>query len=439
MDNGKRTGPLPGRVTAEIEAREVAAERLIGWVQLGLVVFFGLLYAISPRAEGGSGTTFVPVTLAAYFLFTVVRLVLSYRITLPDWYLVASIVVDLLLLSGLIYSFHIQYAQPPAFYLKAPTLLYMFFFISLRALRFDPRFVLISGIVGALSWAALFAYAVLSDMGEMAVTRNYVEYLTSNSVLIGAEIDKILTIVGVTAILTLALYRGRRLLFDAVQGQAAADDLTRFFAPEVARSITGGADLPAVGQGVLREAAILFVDVRGFTATAERLKPDVMLRLLARYQEVALGVIEAKGGVVDKFLGDGILATFNAVRPSDTFAADALSAAILVIETIEAAGPEMRALGWPGDFRIGAAVASGSVTLGVIGTGTRLEFTVIGSAVNTAAKLESATKALGVRVLTDAGTLRLAMSQGFDGTAHRRFHRAEVIGLARPVDLVALA
>ncbi len=439
MKIGKPTGPLPARVTAGIESREVAAERLIGWVQLGLVVFFGLLYAISPRAEGGSGATFVPATLAAYFVFTVVRLVLSYRVTLPDWYLVASIVVDLLLLSGLIYSFHIQYAQPPAFYLKAPTLLYIFFFISLRALRFDPRFVLISGIMGALSWAALFSYAVMSDMGEMVVTRNYVEYLTSNSVLIGAEIDKILTIVGVTAILTLALHRGRRLLFDAVQGQAAADDLTRFFAPEVARSITGGADLPAVGQGVLREAAVLFVDVRGFTATAERLKPDVMLRLLARYQDVALGVIEAKGGVVDKFLGDGILATFNAVRQSDTFAADALSAAVLVVETMDAARAEMRALGWPGDFRIGAAVASGPVTLGVIGTGTRLEFTVIGSAVNTAAKLEGATKTLGVRVLTDSDTLRLAISQGFGGMARQRFTAAEVTGLARPVDLVALA
>ena len=132
---------IPARVMAEIDRRETAAEQTISWAQLSIVGFFGILYWIAPRAEGTAGQNFVPMTLAAYLAFTLFRVFLSYRIVLPGWYLMLSMVVDVGLLCGMIFSFHIQYHQPPAFYLKSPTMIYMFFFIALRALRFDPRYV----------------------------------------------------------------------------------------------------------------------------------------------------------------------------------------------------------------------------------------------------------------------------------------------------------
>ncbi|MEM8703230.1 MAG: adenylate/guanylate cyclase domain-containing protein, partial [Pseudomonadota bacterium] len=61
---------VPERVRAEIRAREASSERLISWVQLGLVLFFSVLYVLAPRAEGTAGFNFVPVALGAYFLFT---------------------------------------------------------------------------------------------------------------------------------------------------------------------------------------------------------------------------------------------------------------------------------------------------------------------------------------------------------------------------------
>ena len=81
----------------------------------------------------------MPYALAAYFGFTVLRLGLAYRGRLPGWLLSLSVVIDMALLMGLIWSFHLQYHQPPSFYLKAPTLLYVFIFIALRALRFEAR------------------------------------------------------------------------------------------------------------------------------------------------------------------------------------------------------------------------------------------------------------------------------------------------------------
>jgi adenylate cyclase len=77
--------------------------------------------------------------LTAYFAFTLGRLIGSHRGQLPNW-----------LLMALIWSFHIQYMQPASFYLKAPTMIYAFIFIALRALRFEPRFILLAGAAAAL-------------------------------------------------------------------------------------------------------------------------------------------------------------------------------------------------------------------------------------------------------------------------------------------------
>jgi len=430
---------IPARVMAEIDQKEAAAERLIGWVQLAIVTFFAVLYMIAPRAEGASGVNYVPITLTAYFVFTVFRVLLSYRVTLPGWYLFLSIIVDVMLLCGLIFSFHLQYEQPAAFYLKAPTMIYLFIFISLRALRFDPRFVLMAGLISAIGWMFMVAYALLQDMGPMHITRNYVEYITSNTILIGAEIDKSLTLLGVTVILSLALYRGRQMLFESIQDHAAAEDLKRFFAPEVANSITSGDNMPAVGHSEVRNAAILFVDVRSFTRNAETLPPNMVMDVLARYQEAALPLILDHNGRIDKFMGDGIMATFGAVEPSETYAADAIAAAAAVTQLLDELEQEFIDLGWPAAFQTGAAVASGTVTVGVVGTQDRLEFTVIGNAVNLAAKLESANKLHETRVLTDQRTYDTARAQGYQDNSHAIRQGASVPGVAHNVDIVVVA
>ncbi len=438
-----RGGPpesgLPERVRAEIHQREIASERLIGWVQLAIVLFFTSLYAIAPKAEGSSGFNFVPLALGGYFLFTVTRLTLSYRFELPKWYLLTSIVVDMALLVGLIFSFHIQYGQHPTFYLKAPTLMYVFIFIALRALRFDPRFVLTTGLVAVAGWLGLVAYAVLADMDKMRVTRNYVEYLTSNTILIGAELDKTMVILTVTIVLSAALYRGRVMLFEAIREQAAAKDLRRFFAPEVAASITGAQAALMAGEGTMRDAAILYIDIRSFTSTAGTMPPEAVMSVLSVYQGLALKVIKEEGGRIDKFLGDGILATFGAVVPSKTYAADALRAARRLAAEMADGQALFATAGWPGQLRVGTAVAAGSVMVGTVGASDRLEFTVIGDAVNRAAKLEDANKQEKTAAITDGKTLALALQQGYAGPQPEMRTARSVAGLAVPVDLAILS
>lgn len=144
---------LPERVRAAIRAQQDRSEILIGWIQLSVVVLFGAFYALSPKTfDERVGFEPVPWALAFYLSFTVLRLVLAHRTRLPGWFLALSTVVDIALLLTLIWSFHIQYLQPPSFVLKAPTFVYLFIFIALRALRFEARYVLLAGAAAAL-WA----------------------------------------------------------------------------------------------------------------------------------------------------------------------------------------------------------------------------------------------------------------------------------------------
>src|SRR5690242_9201616 len=178
----------------------------------------------------------LPWVLGAYALVTGLRLALAYANALGRLLLCLGVVIDLALLMALIWGFHIQYAQPPAFYLKVPTLLAAFIFIALRALRFEVRYVALAGVSAAVGWAALVVYAAVTTP-DAIVKRDFVGYMTGNRILIGAEVEKILAILAVTAVLALAIARARRLLVRAAIDGAAARGLARFFDPDVAERI----------------------------------------------------------------------------------------------------------------------------------------------------------------------------------------------------------
>lgn len=430
---------VPARVRAEIDRREQIAERLIGWVQLALLAAFGLLFLLGPAPARTGGESFAPTALLLYFAFTVLRLWLSYRIALPTWLLVLSILADVTLLCAMIFSLHLQYNQPPSFYLKSPTMIYMFIFIGVRALRFDPRFVLITGLASTLGWFVLVAYAVLSEQSDMYITNNMVQYLTSNSIFLDVEAAKMLSLLGVTAVLTLALMRARAAMTRAIQSGTAASDLKRFFDPAVADTIIGSESGPMAGRSETRELSVLFVDLRSFTTSASALSPETVMRVLGLYQHAAVDEIERQGGQIDKFMGDGILATFGAVEPSMTHAADALRTAVALIGAIDAAEPQVRDAGWVGPYHACAAVACGTATVGVVGARNRLEFTVIGTPVNLAAKLEAANKVEGSRALTEGRTFARARAQGYAGPVVEHRPDRRIAGFAGPLDLVVLA
>jgi len=432
---------LPLRVQRLVEAQEAESERLIGWVQLLVVVLLGLLYAVAPRPNDAPAAMLgepVPMALAAYMVFTVGRLLLAHRGPLPAAVLFASILADVGLLIGLIWSFHGQYGQSAAFSLKVPTFVYLFVFIAIRVLRFDARYVLAAGLAAALGWIALVAI-VLWTAGSGVVTRSFNAYLTESRVLIGAEVDKVATLLLVTGVLALAVTRARQLFVAAVRSEAAVADLSRFFGRGVPDTVVGAEAQATAGLAHERDAAILMLDIRGFTQLSAHLTPQQAVGVLTRLHARIIPIVRAHDGTVDKFLGDGVMVTFGAVRPSARAAADALGALEAVLaearlwEDETAADLEMR-------LAVNGAVVAGPVVFAVVGALDRLEYTVIGDAVNLAAKLEKHNKAEATRGLTTASTADLARSQGWGAQGKAvLLEGRRVSGVGEPLDLIAVA
>ena len=163
------------------------------------------------------------------------------------------------------------------------------------------------------------------------------------------------------------------------------------------------------------------------------------MELLSEYQARIVAVVRRHGGSIDKFMGDGILASFGATRPSPVWAAEALRA----VEDLAAEAARWRAdrvaRGLPAPS-VNAALATGRVLFGTVGDAERLEYTVIGEAVNRAAKLEKHCKREGATAVIELEAWQRAEAQGARPEAvwaWRPGRRVE--GLERPVDLLVLA
>ncbi len=150
-------------------------------------------------------------------------------------------------------------------------------------------------------------------------------------------------------------------------------------------------------------------------------------------------LIQQHSGVIDKFLGDGILATFGAAKRSDRYAADALEAIDAVMVEALRWQSERGAQGEP-PIAINAGVAVGRIVFGAVGDERRLEYTVIGDTVNLAAKLEKHNKLECTRALATADALERALVQGYRAPTRPEPRAKRLVGgLSEPIDLVVLA
>ncbi len=178
-------------------------------------------------------------------------------------------------------------------------------------------------------------------------------------------------------------------------------------------------------QGEEREVAVLFADLRGFTALAEARLPYDVVFVLNRYFAAMGTAVEESGGRVDKFIGDGVMALFGVDRPVETGCRDALAAARRMIEHLDELNKALENdLDRP--LRIGIGIHSGPVILGEMGYGRATAMTAIGDSVNTASRLEALTKEFGAELVLSEP---VAARAGLDLSAFPR-HDIELRGRA---------
>jgi adenylate cyclase len=180
--------------------------------------------------------------------------------------------------------------------------------------------------------------------------------------------------------------------------------------------------------GELLQVTILFSDIRSFTTISEKMDPQALVALLNEYFTEMVGIVMQEGGVVDKYIGDAIMAVFGAPVPKPEDAVNAVRAAVRMRQALVTLNKRLEARGIP-ELRTGIGIHTGEVVAGNIGSEKRMEYTVIGDPVNLASRLESSTKDLGVNVLISEETYELTK----DVVTTRQVREITVKGRKQPV------
>jgi adenylate cyclase len=160
-----------------------------------------------------------------------------------------------------------------------------------------------------------------------------------------------------------------------------------------------------VKKGNRCEAVVFFSDIRGFTDFSNNKSPEEVVAMLNSYFEVMVGVIIRHGGVVDKFVGDAIMAIWGAPNGTPDDAKKAVMACLEMRKELERLNNERIANGEQ-PLMIGMGLHAGPVVAGTVGSNDRLEYTVIGDTVNTASRIESATKSFGTDLLVSEAVVK---------------------------------
>jgi adenylate cyclase len=217
------------------------------------------------------------------------------------------------------------------------------------------------------------------------------QLLSPNSIVFGTRIQEIVVFMIVAVTLAVAVRRGNDLLIRHARVERERGNLARYFSPNVVEELSKH-DEP-LKQVRTQNVAVLFVDIVGFTAFADARTPEEVVRTLREFHGLMEQEVFRHSGTLDKYLGDGLMATFGTPFTGETDASNALRCAQAMMAAADRWSGERKKAG-QSPIRVSFGLHYGPVVLGDIGL-TCLEFAVIGSTVNAASRLETLTRALG--------------------------------------------
>jgi adenylate cyclase len=182
-------------------------------------------------------------------------------------------------------------------------------------------------------------------------------------------------------------------------------------------------------DGEIREMSVLFTDVRNFTTISENMEPRELTQFINSFLTPLTRIIHHNRGTIDKYMGDAIMAFWGAPLADDQHARNALTAGMEMLQAMDEMRDEFNARGWP-EIRIGVGINTGPMNVGNKGSEFRVDYTVLGDAVNLGSRMEGLTKNYGVEIITGEAT-RHAVPE-FE---YRELDRVRVKGKDQPVTL----
>lgn len=218
-----------------------------------------------------------------------------------------------------------------------------------------------------------------------------------------------------------------------VRGLREREHIKRTLGRVVGPSVTAAVLARTELGGEEREVTVLFSDVRGFTSIAEKMAPPEIVGLLNRYFDRMVDAVFKHGGMVDKFMGDGLMAVFGAPDELPDHPLMAVRAALAMREALDELNATFQAEGLA-SVQIGIGLNTGPAVVGLIGSSQRSEYTVIGDTVNLASRLEGATKQYDADIIVSAATwVRVA-----DHVAGEPLGQVQVKGKEKSIEIHAV-
>ena len=253
--------------------------------------------------------------------------------------------------------------------------------------------LLISGL--GITWGVLLASIVFSATAYAGV-----QFIAN-----GLLIDVIWALITQILASTVAFYLNYRTQYRL--RQQIKKQFEHYLDPRQVKQLQKNPEQLKLG-GETRYATFLFTDVRGFTSMSESLPPEQVTYIMNKALTAQQAAVQKYGGMVDKYIGDAMMAIFNAPLDQADHEEQAIDCGLQIIENMEALNQEMKQEGLP-EIAIGIGINSGNAVIGNMGSESRFDYTAIGDAVNTAARLESATKEQKVDLLIGESTSKASV------------------------------
>jgi adenylate cyclase len=383
---------------------EISAERSTAYVRCAIgasiSVFFFVLVAPTLNPDNPA-LDLIPYFIAVsigYFVIGVFTLIFARPGRFRGWMTWLFTTLDLCFWWALLVATVFIIELPANHIIALPPALIVFVILTLVALRNNPWLQAYALVFVVVAFVVLFFLApdpISEPIENVGVQIGFFE--------LPLNIVRLSMVVLTGLILVYLAIRTRRLLSRAINETVRRTNLSRYLPPQLAARLAQ-IDQDMLLAGTSQEAAVLFVDMRGFTALAEGMEPESLGRFLTRYRRIVSAQVHAQNGIVDKFVGDSVMAVFGAPDTTGNDAANALECATGILHSIEQWNIERRNANYS-DVVVGVGVHWGEVFCGAIGDAARLEFTVLGDTVNVAARLEQLTKEVGHPIIASQAIL----------------------------------
>ncbi|WP_158965667.1 adenylate/guanylate cyclase domain-containing protein [Chachezhania sediminis] len=361
----------------------------------------------------------------------------------------ALIFIDLLLMTATVAVTNplLQEPWPTAMNFRFGNFVYFFVILAAATLAYSWRTLFAIGawtaglwalgVLAVWKWGAVFPELTARAADAFIDHPLVLEILDPNSVDIELRAQEVVVFMIVAFILALTMRRYNNLLMGSAALERERANLSRYFSPNVVEELSHS-DEP-LKRIQTHNVGVLFVDIVGFSTFAAARHPEEVIGTLRAFLVRMETEVFRHGGTLDKYLGDGLMATFGTPVAGPRDACSALACAEAMIRVTDAWNAERARLGEV-PIRASVGVDYGPVVLGDIGAN-RLEFAVIGNTVNVASRLEKLTRQLNVRIAVSDNLRAQALSEA-DGdgavAALCDCGPQEIRGLDRPVRVWAI-